>query len=208
MNMAELNNLDFNNAGAWPLPAKLIASLIVMVAVAAFGYWYDTQNLLVELEGARQTEIRLKEEFKSKQETMANIDDYRKQLEELQGMLAAMLMQLPTRTEMPDLLEDVSNTGKSNGLVFELFKPEDEQPRDFYAAKPITIRARGTYHQFSEFVSSVAALPRIVTLQKAELAKANVNPNADKQSAGNDDELTINAILQTYRYMDANEGGS
>lgn len=205
MNMSELNNLDFNNAGAWPFPIKIVASVIVAAAVGAFGYWYDTQHLLTELETARQTELQLKEEFKKKQEVMANIDDYRKQLEELQGLLDAMLMQLPTRTEMPDLLEDVSNTGKSNGLVFELFKPEDEQPRDFYASKPITIRARGTYHQFSEFVSSVAALPRIVTLQKATLN--NAATGAQATTTGND-ELLIDATLQTYRYLDADESGS
>ena len=135
---------------------------------------------------------------------MANIGEYRKQLEELQGLLDTMLKQLPTQTEMPDLLESISDTGKVNGLVFSLFKPEGEVPRDFYAAKPISIRATGTYHQFSEFVSSVAALSRIVTLEAANLSRPTTN-NRNQPLDLDNETLSISATLQTYRYLDADE---
>ena len=199
-----LNDLDFNNAGSWPPLIKGVAILIVIGAVGFAGYWFDAKDLWEELKSAQRTEIQLKDEFKRKQDVMANIGEYRKQLEELQGLLNTMLKQLPTRTEMPDLLESISDTGKVNGLVFSLFKPEDEVPRDFYAAKPISIRATGTYHQFAEFVSSVAALPRIVTLESAILNKPNTN-NRNQSDDAPEDILSIAATLQTYRYLDADE---
>ena len=128
------------------------------------------------------------------------------QLRQMEADLQVMLGQLPTGTEMPELLENVSDTGKKNGLEFELFKPEAEQPRDFYAAKPITIKARGTYHQFGAFVSGVAALPRIVTLESASLVRPT--PAAGAKTAKNpgkaDDlgQVDIQATLKTYRYME------
>ena len=189
MNLSELNDLDFNNAGSWPAAIKAVAILLVIAAVGAAGYWFDTKDLLSELDASRHIEQELREEFTRKQKVLANIDAYRAQIEELKGLLATMLKQLPTRTEMPDLLEDISNTGRSNGLAFELFKPQSEQPRDFYAANPIAIRARATYHQFGAFISSIAALSRIVTLEQATLS-------------GKDDALLIEATLQTYRYLD------
>ena len=197
MNLSELNNLDFNDTGSWPPLAKGIAIVLVLVAVGAAGYYFDIQDQIAELKRVQQQEPGLLDEFQRKYKVMANIEDYRKQLEELQGMLDTMLQQLPTRTEMPDLLEDISNTGRVNGLVFQVFRPQDELPKDFYAAKPIQIRATGTYHQFAEFVSSVAALPRIVTLERAVLKETN--------SGG--DALDIEATLQTYRYLES-EGGS
>lgn len=203
MTLSDLNDLDFSNAGSWPPLIKGIAIILLIAAVGAAGYWFDAKDLLQELERAQLNEIQLKEEFKRKQEVMANINDYRKQLEELQALLDTMLKQLPTRTEMPDLLEDVSNTGKINGLTFELFKPESEQPRDFYAAKPISIKARGSYHQFAAFVSSVAALPRIVTLESASLSESPSRGASDVD----DDTLQIEAKLQTYRYLEADESG-
>jgi len=109
---------------------------------------------------------------------------------------------LPTGTEMPDLLDDVSNTGKKNGLDFELFKPEAEQPLDFYAAKPITIKAKATYHQFGSFVSGVAALPRIVTLENVTLSSAGMGKDGKPVAGVKSETVDIQATLQTYRYMD------
>ncbi len=190
MTLSELNGLDFNNAGSWPLAFKLIAIVLVIVAVGAAGYWYDSEALLEELDASRQTEQELRLKFQRKQKVLANIEAYRAQIAELKDMLASMLQQLPTRTEMPDLLEDISNTGRINGLEFELFKPQPEQPHDFYAAKPIAIRARANYHQFGAFVSNIAAMSRIVTLENAKL------------KGEEDESLRVEATLQTYRYLE------
>jgi type IV pilus assembly protein PilO len=205
MNLSELNNLSIQNAGSWPGSIKAFVVVLVITAVGALGYWLDTSELLSDLEAVRTTELKLRNEFSQKQSVMANIDAYRAQLQDLQGLLNTMLRQLPTGTEMPDLLEDISNTGKVNGLTFELFKPEVEQPRDFYAAKPISIRARGTYHQFAAFVSSIAALSRIVTLENATIIAPRDDPNrriVSQDDGDADDVLRVEAILQTYRYLD------
>lgn len=200
MTLSDLRNLELSEAGTWPPIIKAIIIVLIIAAVGAAGYYLDTKALLEQLQAERATEQSLRTEFQAKQRVTANIDAYRAQLEELKGMLATMLQQLPTRTEMPDLLEDISNIGKINGLTFQLFQPRDEQPREFYAAKPISIRATGTYHQFGAFISSVSALPRIVTLENVRLTA----PQPRRSAAGQlqIDFLTIDATLQTYRYLD------
>jgi|APFre7841882630_1041343.scaffolds.fasta_scaffold16161_4 type IV pilus assembly protein PilO len=208
MKLSDLRDLDFSNVGQWPALAKAIAIVVIIAAVGGAGYWYLTLPDLEALEAARRTEQQLRQEFAAKQRVMANIDAYRAQIEEMKQMLATMLRQLPTRTEMPDLLEDVSNTGKRNGLNFELFKPENEQAREFYAAKPISIRARATYHQFAAFVSNIAALSRIVTVENTNLTteqkKGERGTSQDKEQK----PLLIEATLQTYRYLDEDSEGT
>ena len=202
MKLSDLTNLDFGNAGGWPSLAKAIAVVAVLAVVAGGGYWFFTRDQLDRLDAARRAEQQLREEFVAKQRVMANIETYRTQIEQMQEALQAMLRQLPTRTEMPDLLEDISNTGKRNGLNFSLFKPEAEQPREFYAAKPISIKARATYHQFGAFVSSIAALSRIVTLENASLTGTE-EPQSERIYSRKDSKpLVIEATLQTYRYLD------
>ncbi len=208
MKFSELNNLDFNNAGNWPPLAKAIAIILIMAAVAGLGYWYSIRPSLDTLESVRGKEGALRQEFIDKQRVMANLEAYRAQLNTMQETFNTMLRELPTRTEMPDLLEDISNTGKKNGLTFELFKPEVEQMREFYAAKSISIKARASYHQLGEFISNIAVLPRIVTLQSVTLSEPPVPPGR-KPQAGKAEEtnksLLIEATLQTYRYLDEDE---
>jgi type IV pilus assembly protein PilO len=210
MKLSDLNNLDFNNVGAWPLLAKVIAALIVGALGVGVGYWFFIQPNLEGLDAVRLTEQQLRQEFREKQRVMANIDAYRAQLEDMQETLDAMLRQLPTRTEMPDLLEVISNTGRKNGLNFELFKPEGEQPREFYAAKPISIKAQASYHQLGAFIGNIAALSRIVTLesvnlveQQQETGRATRARTAPVQSETK--PLLIEATLQTYRYLEEEE---
>lgn len=203
MALSDLNDLDFNNVGAWPPIAKVIAVILVIAGVGAAGYYFDTKDLIKELEDAQRQEITLKQEFEKKQKVVANYNQYKKQLEELEALFESMLKQLPTKTDMPKLLDDISDTGKTNGLAFELFKPQGDQPQEFYIAKPISIRARATYHQFADFVSSIAALPRIVTLEQAVLAEL---PGGGGDDSTGEDILIIDAILQTYRYREADEG--
>jgi type IV pilus assembly protein PilO len=201
MNLSEINlsDIDLREAGDWPLAGRLVLVVLVMAAVLGAGYYFFTSDQLQQLETVKNEEQSLRKEFVEKQRVAANLEAFRAQLAEMEEKLEAMLKQLPTGTEMPDLLDDVSNTGKQNGLEFELFKPEAERPQDFYAAKPITIRAKGTYHQFGAFVSGVAALPRIVTLESATLAGLGGN---NKGAANNQEPVDIQAKLQTYRYMD------
>jgi type IV pilus assembly protein PilO len=174
MNLSEinLNDIDLREAGDWPLVGRLILAVLIMAAVLGAGYYFFVSDQLVQLDKITQEEQQLRQEFTEKQRVAANLESFRSQLKQLESDLQVMLGQLPTGTEMPELLENISDTGKRNGLEFDLFKPENEQPRDFYAAKPITIKAKGSYHQFGAFVSGVAALPRIVTLDNATFTAA------------------------------------
>ena len=204
MNLSEinLNDFDLREAGDWPWIGKIVLAVLVVAAVLGAGYYFFTNERLEELDRVALEEQQLRQEFIEKQRVAANLESFRAQLKQLEAELEVMLRQLPTGTEMPDLLEDVSNTGKQNGLDFELFKPEAEQPRDFYAAKPITIKAQGTYHQFGAFVSGVAALSRIVTLENATLTGTDNKVAKGGNKAGDPEPLSIQATLQTYRYMD------
>lgn len=208
MNLSEINLSDFDlrEAGSWPLAGKLVLIVLAAAAVLGGGYYFFTNDQLEELDRVTREEQQLRQDFIEKQRVAANLESFRMQLKQMEADLQVMLRQLPTGTEMPELLENVSDTGKKNGLEFELFKPETEQPRDFYAAKPITIKARGSYHQFGAFVSGVAALPRIVTLENATLTGTAPAAKGGKAGKGdNPGQLNIQATLQTYRYME--EGG-
>ncbi|MCB1824997.1 MAG: type 4a pilus biogenesis protein PilO [Candidatus Competibacteraceae bacterium] len=204
MNLSEinLNDIDLREAGDWPWVGKIVLVVLVIAAVLGAGYYFFTSDRLEELDRVTREEQELRKEFIEKQRVAANLELFRAQLKQMEAELEVMLRQLPTGTEMPDLLEDVSNTGKKNGLDFELFKPETEQPRDFYAAKPITIKAQGTYHQFGAFVSGVAALSRIVTLENATLTSTSGKTAKGGKKASDAESLDIQATLQTYRYMD------
>ncbi|MCB1777671.1 MAG: type 4a pilus biogenesis protein PilO, partial [Candidatus Competibacteraceae bacterium] len=199
MNLSEinLNDIDFREAGDWPLAGRLALAVLVIAVVLGAGYYFFTSDQLQQLETVKNEEQKLRKEFIEKQRVAANLEAFRTQLADMEEKLSEMLGQLPTRTEMPNLLDDVSKTGKQNGLEFELFKPEAEQPKDFYAAKPITIKAKGTYHQFGAFVSGVAALPRIVTLENATLTKGSNSKG--KRATNNQEPVEIQATLQTYR---------
>ncbi|KAB2921280.1 MAG: type 4a pilus biogenesis protein PilO [Candidatus Contendobacter sp.] len=206
MNLSEINlsNFDLREAGDWPLAGKAVLVVLVLAAVLGAGYYFLTNDQLAELDKVTKEEQTLRQELVEKWRVTANLEAFRQQLKQMEADLEVMLRQLPTGTEMPDLLEDVSNTGKKNGLDFELFKPEAEKPKDFYAAKPITIKAKGTYHQFGAFVSGVAALSRIVTLESATMASAASRDVGKKKQdiKLTSEPLTIQATLQTYRYMD------
>ena len=210
MNLSEINFNDINiqEAGDWPIAGKAVLMVLVVAMVLGAGYYFLISDQLNQLDTVEREEQTLRQEFIEKQRVAANLEAFRSQLKQMETDLEVLLRQLPTGTEMPDLLENVSNTGKKNGLEFELFKPEAEQPRDFYAAKPITIKAKGSYHQFGAFVSGVAALPRIVTLEKATLTSAAATKGAKSGSGGKgatvNEPLIIEATLQTYRYMDEN----
>lgn len=203
MNLAEikeqLQNLDIKDVGNWPVFIKGGAIAIICIIVLAAGFWFDTRAQLDELDQARRKEASLKADFATKQHQAANLVVYKQQMEEMKRSFGTMLRQLPSKTEIAELLVDISQTGLSNGLEFELFKPEAEVPEDFYAVLPIKIKVTGDYHEFGKFVSDVAALPRIVTLHDINIAPSKDDKNHD----GN--HLVMEVTAKTYRYLE--EGG-
>jgi len=188
----ELDQLELADVARWPAAARAVVILFLMGGVIFLGYWFHTKDQLVELEQVEQQEVDLRVIFEKKAQQAANLEAYEKQLEEMRESFGAMLRQLPNKTEVADLLVDVSQTGLASGLEFELFKPLAENPREFYAELPISIRVVGEYHEFGDFVSGVAALPRIVTLH-------NVNINR----AG--EMLSMDLTAKTYRYLETEE---
>ena len=200
MDLNELNQLDLNNFGEWPNSVKGVIILIACIALGGLVYYLDTQEQLMRLDQAQTAELDLRSSFEAKQRKAANLDAYRQQLAEMQESFGAMLRQLPNKTEVASLLVDVSQTGLANGLEFELFQPEDESTKDFYAELPIRIRVTGTYHNFGRFISGLAALPRIVTVHDAQITSVAGKPG-DKPGTA-DSKLTLQATVKTYRYLD------
>jgi type IV pilus assembly protein PilO len=190
----ELRSLDINEPGRWPLPFRIAAIALVFVVIAAFGiYMFVVKTEFPLLEQARNEELDLRQTFETKQRRAANFDAYRVQLAEIERSFGAMLRQLPGKTEIPSLLVDISQTALGAGLDENLFQRGVEVQRDFYAEQPIKIRYTGSYHELGNFVSGVAALPRIVTLHDI-----NIKPSSNDEI----DVLTLDATAKTYRYLD------
>jgi len=190
----ELKSLDINDVGRWPLLFRAAVILIAFVVVLGLGvYFLVIKDLRPQLQRAQEDEQTLRVTFENKQRKAANYDAYKAQLSQIEQSFGTMLRQLPGETEIPSLIVDVSQTGLASGLQEKLFQPQPEIPRDFYAEKPIKIRLSGGYHEIANFVSGVAALPRIVTLHDI-----NITPE-DQDSF---DRLSIEVTAKTYRYMD------
>lgn len=198
--LSDLNDIDFEDVSKWPLAVKAIAILLICVAVLAAGLWFDSRSQLDKLAKAEKQEQKLKQEFKTKYNKAVNLEDYKRQMVWMKKSFGAMLRQLPSETEVAELLTDISRTGISNGLEFELFKPQTETPIEFYAELPIQIKVVGSYHEFGNFVSAVAALPRIVTLHNLTISKKNKNSKNNKS-----DLLIMEATAKTYRYLDEDQ---
>ena len=201
MEMPDFSKLDLdpNNIGNWPGPIKGIVILILCAALLGAGYWFDTKEQLVVLESAQEKETELKRILEIKQRKAANLEPLREQLKDMKESFGNLLRLLPNKTEIEGLLVDISQSGLAAGLEFELFKPSAEQVADFYAIQPISIRVTGTYHEFGNFISSVAALPRIVTQHDVNMTPKTAG------TIGADDELVMNMIAKTYRYLEEEE---
>ena len=190
----ELKNLDVNDVGRWPLLFRAAVIFIVFIAVVGAGVWFTIiKDRLPELQRAQDDESTLRVTFENKQRKAANYDAYKAQLAQIEQSFGTMLRQLPGETEIPSLIVDVSQTGLASGLQEKLFQPQPEIPRAFYAEKPIKIRLSGGYHEIANFVSGVAALPRIVTLHDI-----NITPEGQDSF----DQLSLEVTAQTYRYLD------
>jgi type IV pilus assembly protein PilO len=195
----ELRNLDVNDIGRWPLLFRAAFISLAFIAATGVGYYYFVYELKMPvLERAEAEELELRSSFEGKQRKAANFDAYQQQLAEIERSFGTMLRQLPGKTEIPNLLVDISQTGLAAGLDEKLFQPMGEIRKDFYAEKPIKIRLDGSYHEFGDFVSEIAALPRIVTLHDIEIS---MESGADTDF----DKLVLDVIAKTYRYMDDEE---
>lgn len=192
----QLRSLDFNDIGRWPLIFRvLLIALIFLLVIGGGIYQFVVKSQLPVLERVEADEQKLRTTFETKQRKAVNLDAYKAQLDEIEGSFGAMLRQLPDRTEVPSLLVDISQTGLASGLEEELFQPSGEQKREFYAELPIKIRLRGDFHELANFVSGVAALPRIVTLHDIEISRP-------KQQDDRANALILDLTAKTYRYLD------
>ena len=189
---ADLRNLDPNNPGSWPVSIRNLALVLLIMLLGGLGYWFQIQPQITALKAAQNREPELRLSFEAKQRQVANLDAYKIQLREMQERFATMLRQLPSQTEMANLLQDISQTRVGTGLEEQIFKPEAERPLEFYAEAPIRIRLTGTYHQMGDFASGLAALPRIVTLSNISLSNAKMGT----------DQLVMDATAMTYRYLE------
>ncbi|QNP39773.1 type IV pilus inner membrane component PilO [Lysobacter solisilvae (ex Woo and Kim 2020)] len=202
-----LRDLDFNNMGAWPQQAKVGFCVIIALLIIFLSWWLFVRDKLNELSALEGQEKELRLEFETKQGRAANLEPLKQQLAQMEEQLKQMLRQLPSKTEMPDLIVDISQTALATGITNELFQPGPEIPKEFYAEKPISLRMVGTYHQFGGFVSGVATLPRVVIMTMHDIS---LKPR-EKDRAGKPMPITPNSALElagtvkTYRYLDEDE---
>ena len=195
--LEELQSLDPRDPGRWPLAIRAGAvGLCFIVLTVALIYFFVWDEQRPELQRREDVEQQLRSEFRTKHAKAVNLDLYKQQLKDIERSFGALLRQLPGKTEVPNLLVDISQTGLSAGLEEKLFQPQQEQRKDFYAELPIRISLTGSYHQFGEFVSGIAALPRIVTLHDIDI-------KPDSKDAY--DQLSLEITAKTYRYLDEDE---
>lgn len=194
MNLEDLQKLDPQDIGAWPWPIRVVIFVVIFIAMVVAGYMFVIKDRLESLERVEARESTLRDEFETKQRRAAALDQYRAQLDEMRETFGAMLRQLPGETEVDSLLIDISQAGLAAGLEEELFQPQREINRDFYAELPIKMELTGGFHAFGTFASNVASLPRIVTLHDIII------------SPGGRGGLTMELTAKTYRYIEEDGG--
>lgn len=191
MQFSDINNIDFNNIGTAPIALKVIVVASVATLIIGLGFYFDTKGQLADYKVVQAKEVELRKTFEIKVKKAANLEEHKQQLEEMRRTFGTLLRQLPSKTEIPSLIVDISRTALASGLEVKLFKPGSESEKEFYAEKPIELVMYGDYHQFGLFASEVAALPRIVTLHNIKLSPGKANQ-----------KMAMNAQAKTYRYLD------
>ena len=190
LNEFDINDLDVNNAGIWPAPVKVIVVLIIFGLILGGGYWFFIKDQYGQLERVERTEQELRKKYEEKAYQVANLEVFKAQMAEMEETFGALVRQLPSETEVPGLLEDITNTALGSGLSLQEVKLQPERRRDFYSELPINIKVSGSYHELATFVSSVASLPRIVTLHDLTI----------KPKGGDGEQLDMQVVARTYRY--------
>ncbi|WP_117311292.1 type 4a pilus biogenesis protein PilO [Stenotrophomonas sp. G4] len=198
----DIKNLDFNDIGNWPRNAKIVFCSLIAVVIMFVLWMLLISGKREELAGLESRETELRAQFTKEQERAVNLEPLKQQLAQMEQVLQQMLRQLPSKTEMPDLIIDISQTALSSGLANELFEPEQEQIKEFYAEKPIKLRMVGSYHQFGAFVSGVASLPRVVILTMHDINLKPKDKTGGNIRAG---ALELSGTVKTYRYLDEAE---
>ncbi|MCW8851166.1 MAG: type 4a pilus biogenesis protein PilO [Gammaproteobacteria bacterium] len=193
INLSDLDVEDLKKIGTAPLPVKIAIVVVLCIGLAVAGYFLHTTKQKAELDKVIAEEQQLRNIFSGKQAKAANLEAYKQQLEEMRTSFGTLLRQLPNETEIETLLTDISQTGISSGLEIDYFKPEGLRPKEFYSEYPIKLKVTGNYHEFAEFISGVAALPRIVTVQNIA-----IKPSDSKDSV----KLTMELTAITYQYLD------
>jgi type IV pilus assembly protein PilO len=195
--MEELRTLNVREPGRWPFAIRALAVAICFVLVSGILFYvFVYEDRMPALQQSEDNEAKLRTEFKDKHSKATNLDLYKQQLTDIEKSFGAMLRQLPSKTEVPNLLVDISQTGLAAALEEKLFQPGQEVKKDFYAELPIHIQLTGNYHEFGTFVSGIAALPRIVTLHDITITPLK---------AGSYDQLQLDLTAKTYRYLDDDE---
>lgn len=204
MILDDLRNVDFSDLGSAPVSVRYLLLSVLLILILVAGFFLFIEDKKIELEQSRQQQLALMSDFESKQQKAANLEAYEQQLADMQELLQTMFRQLPSKTEMDKLLVDVSQTALGAGIDVQLFEPQAESFQDFYAERPILVRMLGDYHEFGEFVSGVAALPRVVILTMHDIALKRATAN---QSRYGDSEgrLVLEGRVKTYRYVDEEE---
>ena len=205
MNLSEIS-WDLENAGAWPLPVKILVIGLLCLVLAGMWFYLDIGAQLDQLAIEQGKESELRAMFEQKQRKASTLEEYKVQLQEIEKTFGDLLRQLPSKTQVPELLVDVSQTGLASGLEFELFKPGAESIKDFYAELPIEVKVLGGFPDFGSFVSGLATLPRIVTIHNIK-----ITPNVARETdvtGGRNYALTMSALVRTYRYLDEGEIGA
>jgi type IV pilus assembly protein PilO len=194
MTLDDLKNIDLNNIAGWPMPVKIGGIALICVALLFLGYWFLIADEITQYEQEQAKEATLKDQYLSKKSMAINLPAYKQQMDEMHQAFGTLLRQLPNKTEVPNLLVDITQAGVGRGLNFVLFKPEKEKPQEFYAELPINIKVTGGFHEMGQFVSDLAALPRIVTV-------GGIDISADSKTG----TLTMAAIARTFRYLEPEE---
>jgi type IV pilus assembly protein PilO len=194
MTLDDLKNIDVNNIAGWPMPIKIAGIAIICVLLLFAGYWFLIADEIAQYEQEQRKETTLKETFLNKKALAINLPAYKQQMEEMHQAFGTLLRQLPNKTEVPNLLVDITQAGLGRGLNFVLFKPDKERPQEFYAELPINIKVTGGYHELGQFVSDLAALPRIVTMGNIDIA-------SDAKTS----VLSMTAVARTFRYLEPEE---
>ncbi|WP_130803671.1 type 4a pilus biogenesis protein PilO [Acinetobacter ihumii] len=197
--LQQFNTLDMNNYGSWPLSVKITCWIFTFVAVCLLGYFLAIRSKLDDISTAQAQEQNLLNEFREKDSKLRNLQQYQKQLQEMEANFNQQLAQLPKETEIPSLVEDINMTGVNSGLKFKNIRLENEIKQEFFIEQPISIEATGDYHAFGAFTSAIAALPRIVTLHDFVIEGKQVKEKADIP------EISYSVKAKTYRYIGADE---
>lgn len=196
----DIKNLDFKNFASWPTSAKVGACVALSGVISVLGWQFLISSQIDDIALLKGKEITLRSEFETKASRAANLEPLQNQLKDMEAALTQQLRQLPTKTEMPELILDVSRVALSSGIQTELFQPGNEQIKDFYAEKPIQLRMGGSYHQFGNFVSAVASLPRVIILTSDDLS---ITPSVDKD--GQVSGVILQGTVKTFRSLDEEE---